>query len=195
MEVTGGTVLRAMLRQLSTASSIRKVPTPCRAPGGVRPLGSGDATPVWMGLREAVSPWSDGLSDGLLEVWDLDDGFALPPPLLDLGSPIGGARENSEPGSSPQPLSPSTPKEGDAFTQCDEFAKLLVERLGSQQAALLPLAAAVLAGGRRFPQARPRTCAAAPGGGRWMRFRQQRRGPAVRRPPTRAPRQAQQHRR
>mmetsp|Transcript_121688 Transcript_121688/g.190924 ORF Transcript_121688/g.190924 Transcript_121688/m.190924 type:complete len:199 (+) Transcript_121688:422-1018(+) len=193
MEVGGGTVLRAMLRQLSTAASIRNLPTPCRAPGAGRSLGGGDITPplgVFMGLREAVSPWSDGLGDALLEVWDLDDGFALPPPLLELGSPIGGSCEISESGGTPQPRSPSTPKEGQAFPSSDEFAKLLVERLGSQQAALLPLAAAVLAGGRRFPQARPRPCAAAPGGGRWMRFRQQRRGPAaVRRHPTRASRQ------
>eukprot|EP00427_Karlodinium_veneficum_P010579 CAMPEP_0169086708 /NCGR_PEP_ID=MMETSP1015-20121227/13842_1 /TAXON_ID=342587 /ORGANISM="Karlodinium micrum, Strain CCMP2283" /LENGTH=200 /DNA_ID=CAMNT_0009146889 /DNA_START=346 /DNA_END=952 /DNA_ORIENTATION=+ len=148
MEVGGGTVLRAMLRQLSTAASIRNLPTPCRAPGAGRSLGGGDITPplgVFMGLREAVSPWSDGLGDALLEVWDLDDGFALPPPLLELGSPIGGSCEISESGGTPQPRSPSTPKEGQAFPSSDEFAKLLVERLGSQQAALLPLAAAVLA--------------------------------------------------
>lgn len=204
MEAAGGPVLRAVLRQLSTAAAVRTLPTPCRArgPGVMRPSTSmGEArTPtlgVFMGLREAVAAWGEGDMDTNMEVWDPDDGFALPPPLLDLSTAdFGGGHidfmdlELRSPTGVGSPASlgpgraPCSPPEGtnpEPITN-EILHQIFAERLTSPPA-LLPLAAAVLAGGRRFPQARSGTRAGQAvkaGSGRCMRLRQQRRGPTSR---------------
>jgi hypothetical protein len=193
MEVGGGPVLRAVLRQLSTAAAIRTLPTPCRAraQGAIRRGVGGDRTPplgVFLGLHEAVPAWGERMSDAGSEVWDLDDGFALPPPLLELGvSEFGGQELAESIGTS------MTDADGEIQGQspCQSpqqqmLYQMLVDSLDSQQV-LLPLASAVLIGGRRFPQARPGRVAVGPGGSRWMRFRQQRRGPSNRQAAQRGP--------
>lgn len=221
--------MRAVLRQLSTAAAIRTLPTPCRArgPGAAvaRQATVGDPAPmvpaplgVFLGLREAArraslaegaeaaNAWGDGMADAVSEVWDLDDGFALPPPLLEWGaSEFGGSLESgmSTPDAGDGPGLPGALSPNGFDVGCalegptperlteEKLRQLLAERLGARPA-LLPIAAAVLAGGRRFPQARARPSGQAPppGGGRWMRFRQQRRGPVARngRQGTRQPR-------
>jgi len=186
----GGPILRAVLRQISTANAIRNLPSPCRA----RWRGQEPRTPplgVFL-LREAVSTW--GEADAGLEVWDLDDGFQLPPPLLDMGSSVRSTQSHGNvdfgmeldlPSPEGGP-SPEEPQSGEQPLGNEILQQILMERLGSPPPALLPLAAAiqaaVLAGGRRFPRPRPgpRGPAVKPGGGRWMRFRQQRRGPTTR---------------
>lgn len=188
MEVMGGPMLRAVLRHLSTAAAVRTLPTPCRnrragAVGGQ--AAPGDRTPP-LGMfrfREAVPAWGDVVADAGLEVWDLDDGFTLPPPLLDLSSSElgGGLDELMEYGlSTPQSgLSPPSP-EGAHTTDNEILHQLLMERLGSYRA-LQTLAAAVLAGGRRFPAARPGSRGQAPKAGACVR-------PAVRHQRQRPPR-------
>jgi len=197
MEIGGGPVLRAVLRQLSTAAALRTLPTPCRARAPGR-IGSGEGVAIQLtnarlGLRD--SSWGEGgVGDAGLEVWDLDDGFSLPPPLLQLE---GGALEQSlEPSLHQSDFDMPVPSllGEEVYEVMEEQAglsgepseeilhQILVERLRAEPA-LLPLAAAVLAGGRRFPQARgvgTRQGAPTPGGGRWMRFRQQRRTPNAR---------------
>jgi hypothetical protein len=196
MEVSGP-MLRAVLRQLSTATAVRTLPTPCRArrPGGPHPTVPREVRtpPMWQSFREAAyANWSDGDSDASMEVGDLDDGFQLPPPLLDLNiSDFGGEIDfmdfdlaSPEGVATPMSLGPGrtpcSPKGSNQDSISNEILhQILVERLTSPPV-LLPLAAAVLAGGRRFPQARPgpRGQATKSGGGRCMRLRQ-RRGPAT----------------
>lgn len=197
--MAGGPMLRAVLRQLSTAAAVRTLPTPCRAraPGSMgrqvlpgEPQSLGAPLGAFLSFREA--------DDADMEVWDLDDGFALPPPLLDLGtSEFGGGLDYMDLGlPTPEGVASPAVRGGAGYSPClpegtntepilgDEVLKSLVERLSSQKA-LLPLAAAVLAGGRRYPHARPgpraqAVKAGAASGARWMRFRQQCRGPANR---------------
>lgn len=192
MEVAGGPMLRAVLRQLSTAAAIRTLPTPCRARGpGTSPRQVAPGSRL--GFLEAAPAWGDGSVEAGLEVWDLDDGFTLPPPLLELSaSDLAGdfelmdidslaASENMATPLQPQDRSPCSTENP---VSNEILQQLLLERLGSQPPVLLPVCAAVLAGGRRFPHARSGTRgqavkAGAPSG-RCMRFRQQRRGPGIR---------------
>jgi len=183
MEVMGGPMLRAVLRHLSTAAAVRTLPTPCRnrRAGALRGQATpGDRTPplgMFLGFREAVPAWGDVVADAGLEVWDLDDGFTLPPPLLDLASSeLGGGSHLSTPQGV---LSPPSP-EGVYTTDNEILHQILMERLGSHRA-LQTLAAAVLAGGRRFPAARPGSRGQAPKAGACVR-------PAVRHQRQRPPR-------
>lgn len=204
METAGGQMLRAALRQLSTAAAVRAVPTPCRArQAGTMGLqtATGERTPplgMFLGLREAVPSWGDVVAEAGMEVWDLDDDFSLPPPLMDMlseasttGSELGSTLEDfmdldlsSTP---PGVLSPHTPEGAhEGPTDNEIMHRILMERLASNRA-LFPLAAAVLAGGRRFPAARahpgPRPQAPKGGEKRCMRLRQQRQRPVPRGPP------------
>lgn len=200
-----GPALRAVLRQLSTAAAIRSLPTPCRgrASGAARrplPGGADLARPgvahgiVWgrvggVGGGEGDGAGRGGALDGIApggavevaaaEAWDLDDGFLLPPPMLELEmvdipellpEHLGALAEQHE------------ATDGMALTTADEeeqvFQQLLARSAGvpalKVNEAFMPLASAVLAGGRRFPHARPnarRTTAVPPGGGRFMRWR------------------------
>lgn len=187
----GGPVLRAVLRQLSTRAAIRALPTPCRA----RAVGAG-GDPGALGAMVGVDPlarngpawampnWGEGVIDVGPEVWDLDDGFALPPPMLEMD--LGGGDVESVAGSNNGDGDSPNGHLADPAAQRSEeeiLQQLLVERLAAaKEPVLLPLAGAVLAGGRRFPHARggPRRAQPAPGGGRIMRWRQQRRMPAPR---------------
>lgn len=177
MEVDGGPMLHAVFRQLSLAAAIRTVPTPCRAQGS-RAM-----------RRQVVPAWQDGWGDVALEAWDLDDGFALPPPLLELPiSEIGSGQDLADEFIHTPGTGPSGFQERQSPQQ-QMLQRILMESLGSHTDNP-SLCAAVLAGGRRFPRARPvpRNLAAAPGGGRWMRFRQQRQGPLSRQGSTRVAR-------
>jgi len=199
MEVTGGPLLRAVLRQLSTAASIRTVPTPCRArPQGAQAAGFETPPPRGVFFREANHTWGDRVADAGLEVWDLDDGFTLPPPLLDPS--VGGALDEilseidfSTPGGVLSPLSTEVAYEESTSNEIMNQILAALEnhqgRCGSH-----PLGAAVLAGGRRFPAARagPRVSQAAKAGsGRCLRptLRQQRRGGGAQRGFTRVGRE------
>lgn len=189
MEVMGGPMLRAVLRHLATAAAVRTLPTPCRnrRAGAVRgQVAAEDGTPprgVFMGFREAVPAWGDLVSEAGSEVWDLDDGFLLPPPLLDLGSSElgGGLDELMEYGLSTPQSGLSLPSPEDVHTSDNEILhQILMERLGSLRA-LQTLAAAVQAGGRRFPAARPGPRVQAPKAGACVK-------PAVRHQRQRPPR-------
>lgn len=183
----GGPVLRAVLRQLSTRAVIRTLPTPCRA-RAVRAGGEPGALGTMVGMDPlarhgpawAMPTWGDGVIDVASEVWDLDDGFALPPPMLEIDLGGGGDLESAAEGeesSTEDDASPSAQRSEEEILH-----DLLVERFATKEPVLLPLAGAVLAGGRRFPHARggPRRAQPTPDGGRSMRWRQQRRMPAPR---------------
>jgi len=220
-------MLRAMLRQLSTAAAVRTVPTPCRArgPGVVREqavLGEARTPPPRTFVGEALTPpplrlarrrheaipaWGDGAADAGSEVWDLNDGFLLPPPLLELSTSefegeidfmdwdLTTPERVSTPvalGPGYSPCSPEGETLGANIESYDNemLQQLLIDRLGAARV-LLPFTAAVLAGGRRFPQARsgyglgpsgPRGQALKAGNSSVsrMRLRQQRRNTASR---------------
>lgn len=176
----GGPMLRAVLRQLSTAAAIRTVPTPCRArhPGAVmRQTAAGEArTPplgVLLGLREAVPAWSDVMSEAGSEVWDLDDGFTLPPPLLDLANSELGDLMDLESSLAESVRSLHSPTGTHQEPMSTEMMhQLIMERLASHRV-LLPLAAAAIsAGGRRFPAARSGPRGQLPKSGGCVRQRQ-----------------------
>mmetsp|Transcript_44378 Transcript_44378/g.77989 ORF Transcript_44378/g.77989 Transcript_44378/m.77989 type:complete len:204 (+) Transcript_44378:538-1149(+) len=187
----GGPVLRAVLRQLSTRAAIRALPTPCRA-RAVRAGGEPGALGAMVGVEPlalhgpawAMPSWGEGVIDVGPEVWDLDDGFALPPPMLEMDLGGGGDVESVAGSNNGDGDSPTGDVADPAAQRSEEeiLQQILVERLTAKEPVLLPLAGAILAGGRRFPHARggPRRAQPTPGGSRIMRWRQQRRMPAPR---------------